>query len=101
VVHVSTVGAPRGVTLTEVGCVLAMGVTATVGQLAITRAYALDKAARVGAAGWIQIVIALGIDAAVFHRWPERVALAGIAMLLASGALLVDDARRDEIKLRA
>jgi drug/metabolite transporter (DMT)-like permease len=100
-VQLAAVGAPRGVTATEVGCVLAMGVTATVGQLAITRAYALDKAARVGAAGWIQIVIALGIDAAVFHRWPERVALAGIAMLLASGALLVDDARRDENKLRA
>ena len=100
-VHLVTVGAPRGVTLTEVGCVLAMGVTATLGQLAITRAYALDKAARVGAAGWIQIVIALAIDALVFHRWPVPMAFAGIAMLLASGALLVDDARRDERRLKA
>lgn len=72
-----------------------MGVTATAGQLAITRAYALDKAARVGAAGWAQVALALGVDAAVFRRLPDGATLAGIALLLASGALLVDDARRE------
>ena len=76
--------------------VLGMGAAATVGQLAITRAYALDKAARVGAAGWIQVLFALAIDAAVFGRRPEGSALVGIALLLTSGGLLIADARRAE-----
>ena len=87
-------GAPPSVGWQDLAGVLAMGATATLGQLAITRAYALDKAARVGAAGWIQVVIALAIDAVVFGRRPEGTVLAGIALLLGSGALLVDDARR-------
>lgn len=93
--HLVVYGAPVTPTWSDAAGVLAMGLTATAGQLAITRAYALDKAARVGAAGWIQVVLALMIDALVFHRWPDGLALGGIAMLLASGALLVDDARRE------
>ena len=89
-------GAPPSVTWKQGVGVLAMGAAATTGQLAITRAYALDKAARVGAAGWIQVVIALGIDRVAFGRRPEGIALAGIALLLCSGALLVADARRDQ-----
>lgn len=94
-------GPPPMLTAGEGAGVLAMGALATLGQLAITRAYALDKAARVGAAGWLQIVIALGIDAAVFARWPEAATLGGIALLLGAGALLLDDARRDERAMRA
>ena len=94
-------GAPSGATWRDAAGVLAMGAAATAGQLAITRAYALDTAARVGAAGWIQVVIALGIDRVVFGRRPDAAALAGIALLLASGALLLDDARRDERASRA
>jgi len=85
----------------EVLGLVAIGATATAGQLSITRAYALDKAARVGAAGWVQIVFAVGLDAAVFGRWPEPAAAAGIGLLLCAGALLVGDARRDAAALRA
>ncbi len=97
---VATRGAPAGITARELVGLLAMGALATLGQLSLTRAYALDKAARVGAAGWLQIVIALGIDAVVFARWPEVPTLGGIALLLVSGVLLVSDARRDERALR-
>ena len=93
--------APLSMSWRDAAGVLAMGAAATAGQLAITRAYALDPAARVGAAGWIQVVIALAIDAAVFGRRPEGVVLTGIALLLASGALLVDDARRAQRALQA
>jgi drug/metabolite transporter (DMT)-like permease len=92
--HLVAHGGVTGLTWRDAAGIAAMGVTATAGQLSITRAYALDKAARVGAAGWIQVALALGIDAAVFHRLPDGLALAGIALLLASGALLVVDARR-------
>jgi drug/metabolite transporter superfamily protein YnfA len=84
-----------GVTAREVAGLLAIGVLATVGQLVMTRAYALDKAGRVGAAGQVQIVFAVALDAAVFGRRPEGAAAAGIALLACAGALLVQDARRE------
>lgn len=93
-VHFSHHGAPQGLGAELVAGVLAMGLSATVGQLAMTRAYALDQAARVGAAGWMQVLFAIAIDAAVFSRAPVASARAGIALLLAAGALLVWDARR-------
>lgn len=93
--HVIFVGVPSMPSPRDAGLVLLMGLAATGGQFSITRAYALDKAARVGASGWIQLALALAIDALVFHRWPDHPALAGITLLLVSGALLVDDARRE------
>lgn len=88
-------GTPPTPTTDDLARLVVMGATGTAGQLCITRAYALDKAARVGAAGGLQILLALAIDVMVFRRLPEGMALAGIALLLVGGALLVDDARRD------
>ncbi len=97
---VASHGAPPTPSARDVAGILAMGVTATVGQLAITRAYALDKAARVGAAGWLQVLLSLVLDAAVFRRTPDALTLAGIALLMTSGALLVRDARRADADLQ-
>ncbi|MBL8677684.1 MAG: DMT family transporter [Myxococcales bacterium] len=77
-------------------CLASVGITATVGQLALTRAYALDRAARVGAAGWAQVVLALVVDGALRATWPSRSALGGIALLLSAGVLLVASAQRDQ-----
>ena len=44
--------------------------------------------------------VSLLIDAVVFGRRPEGTVLAGIALLLGSGALLVDDARRAQRALQ-
>lgn len=74
--------------------VLAMGVGATVGQFAMTRAYALDKAARVGAASFLQVLLALAVDAVVFRRFPVAGAAVGIGLVVAGGLLLVFDATR-------
>jgi drug/metabolite transporter (DMT)-like permease len=87
---------PGSVSATEIVCVLAMGLTATLGQLSITKAYALDKAARVGVAGWLQVVIAMVIDGVVFRHFPKGLVVTGIVLLLASGVLLVADAQREE-----
>lgn len=76
--------------------VMAVGLTATLGQLAMTKAYSLDRAARVGAAGWAQIIFALVLDGVVRARWPERAASIGIAMLLVAGAMLVFGALREQ-----
>jgi drug/metabolite transporter (DMT)-like permease len=74
--------------------VLAMGLGATVGQFAMTRAYALDKAARVGAASFLQVLLALCLDAAVFRRFPAPGAAAGIGLIVLGGVALVYDAAR-------
>ena len=74
--------------------VLAMGMFATAGQFAMTRAYSLDKAARVGATNFIQVLLALGVDAAVFGRLPAAGAAVGIGLVVAGGLLLVLDTAR-------
>jgi drug/metabolite transporter (DMT)-like permease len=76
--------------------VIGVGFSATLGQLAMTRAYSLDRAARVGAAGWAQIIFALLLDGALRSRWPERSASIGIAMLLGAGTLLLFGALREQ-----
>jgi drug/metabolite transporter (DMT)-like permease len=76
--------------------VIGVGFTATLGQLTMTRAYSLDRAARVGAAGWAQIIFALLLDGALRSRWPERSASIGISMLLGAGALLLFGALREQ-----
>lgn len=83
-------------TVIEWGMMLGVGMSATLGQLAMTRAYALDRAARVGAAGWAQIIFALLLDGTLRAQWPERSASIGIAMLLVAGALLLFGALREE-----
>lgn len=93
----ATEGAPRWPHGGELAGVVAMGLAATAGQLALTRAYTLDRAARVGAAGWLQVVLAIGVDAAVFAHVPGPWAAAGIALVLLAGVALVVDARRDAL----
>lgn len=75
---------------------LGIGVTATLGQLAMTRAYALDRAARVGAAGWLQLVLNLAADRVVQGRRAPPSTLAGVALMLLVGVLLTWDALRGE-----
>lgn len=74
------------------------GVAATVGQLAMTRAYALDVAARVGGMNYLNIVASLGLAAALFGESPDRLALAGITVIVASGALLAWTSRQESAR---
>lgn len=76
--------------------VIGVGLFATGGQLAMTRAYSLDRAARVGAAGWAQVVFALLLDGLARGRWPDHAAAIGIALLLFAGLVLIESARRAE-----
>lgn len=78
-----------------------VGVLATVGQLAMTRAYALDRAARVGAAGWSQVLFALALDGVFFARVPPPLTVAGIALLVVAGVVLVWDAGREQARRAA
>lgn len=71
------------------------GVGATVGQLAMTRAYQLDRAARVGAMGYMQILLSTAVGLVVLGQpLVTRVGL-GIGAILCAGTLLVWSARRE------
>jgi drug/metabolite transporter (DMT)-like permease len=97
--HFHEHGAPP-LHVTHVVQLLGMGVAATVGQLFMTRAYASDRAARVGAVGWLQIVFGVGIDVAVLRHVPAAATVAGIVLVVSAGVLLVWDARRENVRSR-
>jgi drug/metabolite transporter (DMT)-like permease len=80
----------------ELLLVLAVGATATMGQLVMTRAYGLDRAARVGGVGWVQVLLALLIDGLFRSKWPNRSAMTGICLLILAGILLYLSARAAE-----
>ncbi|MFT4626530.1 MAG: drug/metabolite transporter (DMT)-like permease [Myxococcota bacterium] len=72
-----------------------IGVFATLGQLWMTRAYQLDRAARVAAVSYAQPVFAVAIDVVAFSVWPGPNAWVGGALVVVAGlALLVH--REDE-----
>lgn len=75
------------------------GLGATVGQLAMTRAYQLDRAARVGAMGYLQILVSTLVGVTVLDQpLVARVGL-GIAAIVCAGALLVWSALRERARL--
>lgn len=68
-----------------VGC----GVTATVGQVLMTRAYKLDRAAPVAAASYTGPLFALVGDIVAFGRLPTVAVLLGGALVVGAGLVLV------------
>lgn len=66
-----------------------VGVTATAGQLFMTRAYALDRAAVVAAAGYSSLLWALLGDVLFFELRPGLTVLVGGALVVAAGLRLV------------
>ena len=67
---------------------LGVGISGTVGQLAMTRAYGLGSAARVSVVGLTQIVFALACDLLLWRRAFDAWTLAGIALVVAPSAWL-------------
>jgi drug/metabolite transporter (DMT)-like permease len=67
---------------------LGVGVTATAGQLCLTRAFASGSPARVSVVGLTQVVFALGLEELIWPRPIRPAALAGIALVLAPTAWL-------------
>ena len=74
---------------------LGVGLTAALGQLLQTRAYAVDRAARVGTTGWLQVLLALLIDMVVFGTPVPSSTLLGIGSMVAAGVMLMVDVWRE------
>lgn len=85
-------GAPPDLPTPSLWLPLALiGATATAGQLLITRAYAVERAAVVAAAGYTSPLWALLGDVLFFEVDPGWAALTGGALVIAAGLLLVRD----------
>ena len=74
---------------------LTAGLTGGAAQVSMTKAYGLDKAARVGAVGYSGLVLSQAFGVVFLDERPTLRQLGGAALVLASGLLLVGSALRD------
>lgn len=75
-------------TLRDAGLMLAAGVSAGFAQLAMTRAYSLERAARVSGMGYLAVVASALLGAAVLRERPTLGAIAGMGLVVASGLVV-------------
>jgi drug/metabolite transporter (DMT)-like permease len=79
----------------QLALLVGSGIFATAAQVAMTKAYALDRAARVGGAGYLGVVFSAAFGLLFFDEALAPTTLAGIALVLLAGTLLWRDARRE------
>jgi drug/metabolite transporter (DMT)-like permease len=72
----------------DAGLMLAAGLSAGLGQLAMTRAYALERAARVSGMSYLAVVVAAILGAAFLGESPPPSAVAGMALVIAGGLVV-------------
>lgn len=82
-------------TLRDAACILAGGVCAGFAQLAMTRAYTLERAARVSGMSYLSVVASALLGGAVLGERPSGAAIAGMALVVGGGlvATFVRDAQ--------
>lgn len=67
---------------------LGAGLCAGFAQLAMTRAYSLQQATRVSGVGYLAVPISALLGAALLHEWPAKLAVVGMALVVAGGVLI-------------
>ncbi len=72
----------------DVGWLVVTGVSGGVAQLAMTRAYAMTEAARLGAVGYLGTVMAVAAAILFLDERPSWTQLAGSALVVGAGAAL-------------
>jgi drug/metabolite transporter (DMT)-like permease len=75
---------------------IGVGLTATLGQVCITRAFTAGSPARVSVVGLMQIVFALGLDLLFEGAHTQLITLAGIGLVLAPTAWMMSSRSRRE-----
>ena len=75
-------------TLRDAGLMIAAGVCAGFGQLALTRAYTLELAARVSGMGYLAVVTSALLGAIVLGERPSLAAIAGMALVVLGGLVV-------------
>ena len=72
------------------------GLTGGAAQISMTKAYGLDKAARVGGVGYSGVVMSQVLAVFVLHELPSMQQVAGAALVVASGLVMVMGALREQ-----
>lgn len=70
----------------DIGYLICAGVAGGLAQLAMTRAYAMTEAARLGAISYVGTVLSLVAAVVVLHERPSAQQLAGSALVIVAGA---------------
>lgn len=86
--------APLFETPAHLALLLGVGLTGTLGQFALTRAFAAGDTSRVSVVGLTQLVFAAGYDTLLFGRRHDPLTLAGMALVAAPTAWLLVRSRR-------
>lgn len=81
-----------GLDATALAMLTGVGLTGTVGQIFLTKAYAAGAPARVAVLGLTQVVFGLGLDVVVWHRTLSLLPLLGTVLVLAPTAWLITHA---------
>ena len=81
--------------LRDAGCMVAAGICAGFGQIAMTRAFSLERAARVSGLCYLAVVASALLGAAILHERPTPGAILGMALVVSGG--LVVTLTRDKV----
>ncbi|MBX3234054.1 MAG: DMT family transporter [Labilithrix sp.] len=90
---------PKLPSLRDAVCMLLAGICAGVAQLAMTRAYALENAARVAGMSYLAVVASALLGAALLDERPGPTATIGMLLVVAGGVLVTTRPR--EVASRA
>ncbi|MFO0659770.1 MAG: DMT family transporter [Polyangiaceae bacterium] len=82
-------------TFREAVLLLFTGLSAAIAQLTMTRAYAADRAARVGGLNYLNIVASVIVGWIAFRQFPDALSLAGMTIIVLAGAGLLWTARQE------
>jgi drug/metabolite transporter (DMT)-like permease len=74
---------------------LLAGLCAGLAQLSMTRAYALERAARVGSMGYLSVVVSALLGALALHEWPTTQSVLGMGLVIAGGLVIAIAGLRD------
>jgi drug/metabolite transporter (DMT)-like permease len=76
---------PDGRTL---AMMLGAGASGGFAQIALTRAYALERAARVGGVSYLAVVVSAVLGAVALHEWPTPRTVLGMTLVVAGGLVV-------------
>lgn len=79
----------------DLAIMIGAGLCAGFAQLAMTRAYALEMAARVSPFSYLSIVVTALLGAVSLHQWPDGLAVLGMGLVIAGGVIVTIAGIRD------
>jgi len=94
-------GAPKMPAPIDLWTMVGTGLCAGLAQLAMTRAYALEMAARVSPFGYLSVVASSLFGAALLGERPDALALGGMALVIAGGIVVAVAGIREQRLSRA